>query len=243
MCAFESVELDKISPDNFRSMRAEINSEGFYELECPNGHKSITWVQNEQFEILFDSAVLALLDGYYREAVSSFASSLERFYEFSIRVMQNNIEEYDQEYNEEFDKLWKSMSKQSERQLGAYYMAYFNEFKKNPPAIQGNWIEFRNKVIHKGEFPSLSKSLLYGEYIYNYMVDQLIELRKRCPIGFNKPASIRIRSYDQKGESYLPVTNVSLATCINVLAIDDDKKNFEDVMKNFKSMQHFQYSK
>lgn len=37
--------------------------------------------------MLFEIALNAIVDGYQREAVSSFAASIERFYEFAIRVL------------------------------------------------------------------------------------------------------------------------------------------------------------
>lgn len=235
-CTFDTKE---VSLAKFLPIHAELNSEGFYEVECPRGHKSILWIQNDQFEILFDSAVLAILDGYSREAVSSFAASLERFYEFCIRVIQSN-NEIDQN---EFEKVWKSMSRQSERQLGAFYMAYLSEFKKAPPIIENKWMEFRNRVIHKGSFPSAIETLMYGEYIYNYMIEILLDLKTKCPIGFHEPAVNKIRSYSQKNETNIQITTVGLATCINILALDGDKKTFEEVVESFKRMYKLQYSK
>ncbi len=49
--------------------------------------------------------------------ISSFTSSLERFYEFCIKVFCENNSMNDDTYN----KVWKQVSNQSERQLGAFY--------------------------------------------------------------------------------------------------------------------------
>ena len=43
-------------------------------------------MNNLKFELLFELGINALIDGYPREAVSSFASALERFYEFFCQV-------------------------------------------------------------------------------------------------------------------------------------------------------------
>lgn len=56
-------------------------------MHCSHGHKTTTIVQNPKYEILFDIGANAIVDGYYREAVSSFTSSLERFYEYSIKIL------------------------------------------------------------------------------------------------------------------------------------------------------------
>ena len=55
---------------------------------CPNGHESVIVAEAQKFEVLYDMGISALLDGYCREAVSSFAAAQERFHEFCIRVFQ-----------------------------------------------------------------------------------------------------------------------------------------------------------
>lgn len=58
----------------------------------------------------------AIIDGYYREAVSSFSASLERFYEFSVHVLMRHFGKNSQQ----FKSAWRPISNQSERQLGAF---------------------------------------------------------------------------------------------------------------------------
>ncbi len=48
--------------------------DGRYEMTCLKGHSSITFLQQQKFEILFDIGAHAIIDAYYREAVSSFTS-------------------------------------------------------------------------------------------------------------------------------------------------------------------------
>ena len=61
---------------------ASVSDDGRYEIRCQAGHLSTVFLDNLKFELLFEMGLNALLDGYPRDAVSSFASSLERFYEF-----------------------------------------------------------------------------------------------------------------------------------------------------------------
>ena len=61
-----------------RGIAIELNEQGIYSYQCPNNHTSWYFLQEPLFQILFDSGVLALSDGYTREAVSSFATSLEK---------------------------------------------------------------------------------------------------------------------------------------------------------------------
>ena len=131
-----------------------------YDFTCKNGHENHVALSNHKYELLFDSGICALDDGYYREAVADFAASLERFYEFCIRMIlisttENGIEN--------FNNLWKEMYRQSERQYGAFVALYTSFMGKAPETLKN--VDFRNNIIHKGEFPSKEKTLEYAKYV------------------------------------------------------------------------------
>jgi hypothetical protein len=65
----------------------KLTDDGTYEVRCGRGHISSVRLLNAKFELLFEMGLNALVDGYGREAVSSFAASLERFYEFYWRCV------------------------------------------------------------------------------------------------------------------------------------------------------------
>jgi hypothetical protein len=69
------------------AVSVEMRDDGLYSVTCRRGHTTVTAIQEQKFEILFDIGAMALLDGYPREAVSSIASALERFYEYCIQVL------------------------------------------------------------------------------------------------------------------------------------------------------------
>ncbi|WP_347320009.1 hypothetical protein [Rossellomorea sp. RS05] len=165
-CVFNEVQ-------NYDYNFIEMNDSGFYKFECSQGHENALVLQDEKFEILFDLGALALIDGYAREAVSSFAASIERFYEFFINVIVHK-EGIDPE---EFKKTWKNVKNQSERQLGAFYFLYLTVYKEVPPIIKPKLVEFRNNVIHKGYIPTYEETYNYGLEIYNYIKKLLILLR------------------------------------------------------------------
>ncbi len=98
----------------------QVQDNGVYEFECSNGHKSITVVQATKFEILFEIGCRALFDHYYREAITSFSSARERFFEFYLRVQASKH----QISTKDFNSMWKLMASQSERQLGAFLAQY-----------------------------------------------------------------------------------------------------------------------
>ncbi|MEN5288002.1 hypothetical protein ABE494_18900 [Stenotrophomonas lactitubi] len=145
---------------------AEYNDSGVFHLTCNQGHQSVTVLQQNRFELLFEIACNAINDGYYREAVSSFAASLERFYEYAIRVMLKNAKTSP----DVFDSSWKDVSNQSERQLGAFIFLWAAFFGEKPGILdrekQGDWPRFRNRVVHKGTIPSKEEAILFGEKIH-----------------------------------------------------------------------------
>lgn len=157
-----------------QDMLLEIREDGVYTISCSNGHESIIILEHHKYEVLFEMGVLALLDGYSREAVSNFAASIERFYEFSVEVLlrNNNI------LNNDFDLTWKHLRNQSERQLGAYLILYLNYFKRPPIMFDEKLIKFRNNVIHKGKFPTYNEVIKYSEAVFTYIKDHLIELKE-----------------------------------------------------------------
>jgi hypothetical protein len=67
-----------------------IREDGLYTGKCPRGHDLLVATQTLRHEMLFEIALNAIVDGYRREAISSFASSVERFFEFALRVLARN---------------------------------------------------------------------------------------------------------------------------------------------------------
>ena len=105
-----------------------LNAGGAYEITCPYGHVYKSFLLNQHYDILFESGVTAFNCGFYKEAIFSFASSLERFYQFYIDFVcvKNEI------FSDAANKTWKLVSSQSERQLGAFIFLYLLENNKEP---------------------------------------------------------------------------------------------------------------
>ena len=129
-----------------------------YEIECPSGHLFRANIFYHEFQKLFEVAVDSLADDYYRKAVGSFAASCERFMELFIRIVMKANGTPDNE----LAKGWKKISRQSERQLGAFIILFVIEFGTQPPLLANAEIEPRNKVIHQGYFPNKEECLKYG---------------------------------------------------------------------------------
>ncbi len=154
-------------------IRSELREGMIMDLECPRRHKAVIVCDAEKFEALFNMGSSALLDGYGREAVSSFAATLERFHEFAIRVFLAK----QKVSREQFDLTWKLAANQTERQVGGYYFLHLAHFNSAPSANQMK-TEFRNSVIHKGMIPTDGEAFEYGEFVYDYIVGSVKMLRK-----------------------------------------------------------------
>jgi hypothetical protein len=54
----------------------DLSDDGAYFGECKFGHKIASVMQMPKYEVLYESGAVALLNGFHREAVSSFATAL-----------------------------------------------------------------------------------------------------------------------------------------------------------------------
>ena len=165
-----------------------VREDSVYEFTCPRGHQAVTVIQEEKFEILFEIAINAIVDGYYRDAVASATSSLERFYEFLVRVICHAHEVP----IEEFGKAWKSVAKQSERQLGMFLAAHILHFKK-APELNGDQASFRNDVIHKGLIPTKDQAIKYTNDILGLIRPLLIEVKTSLNESVQALAMVRLK--------------------------------------------------
>jgi hypothetical protein len=64
----------------------EVQESVVYSYTCPNGHSMTDYLRGERFEMLYQSAAYAALDGYYRESVASFTGAFKAFCELYLRV-------------------------------------------------------------------------------------------------------------------------------------------------------------
>lgn len=190
----------------------EYRDDSYYEFTCEQGHKSCFVLQQQKFELLYQIGAYAILDGYYREAVASFTSSLERFYEFFIKVKL--LEEG--QSPESVDAIWKTVSSQSERQLGAFIFLYAQSFKSPPPLLHQNNVTFRNSVIHKGKIPTREEALSYGQAVLDVLRPALEKTVQAFPNGvlFSNINHITTSAPNGAGTIFMP-------TIINVASAKD----------------------
>jgi hypothetical protein len=146
-----------------------IPDNGVIEFTCDQGHRTHRVITNERFELLSQYALQAVVDGYYREAVASFAASLERAYEFYCKAsgLRSGVPP------DEIEKSWKEIRNSSERQLGAFITAWLRDHYASPKLLGQKTVEMRNSVIHKGKFPSESEALDFGQDVADVLLPLL----------------------------------------------------------------------
>jgi len=207
----------------------DIRDDGLYTFKCSKNHVTTTSLQEQKFEIIFDIGAMAILDGYHREAVSCFTASLERFYEFYIKIIsyKHGIA------NEELELCWKKISNQSERQIGAYTWLSLLENKKSPLLLSDNWRNFRNNVIHNGLIPEKEKTIEYGQEIINLIYPNLVQIKKNYQEEVSRSIRESITSKRKKVPKAELNSFMSIATILslssgeypeNILLEDELKK-------------------
>jgi len=157
----------------FQQVVVTVNDERFFKMTCPNGHHTLTVIQQPKHEILFELGMNALVDGYPREAVTSFASCLENFYEFCI----NQVSLHKGVDRAALDIGWKGMAKLSERQLGGFVMLWLNYFGSAPTLLSDKSRSFRNRVVHQGYIPGLDETLAFGDEFVACVASNLRDMK------------------------------------------------------------------
>lgn len=120
------------------------------------------YLRNPKFELLFESGANALLDGYLLQSVASFAAALEQFQVFYIRAV---CEKWSSP-NEMVLKALNQHVNRAERQLGAYVTLFLIENGSVPKLLpEDPTVKLRNKIIHRGYFPSEDEATNYGQAV------------------------------------------------------------------------------
>lgn len=182
----------------------EMHDSGVVFVTCPEGHRSAALYNHRKHEIFFASGAMALFDGYSNEAVSSFATALERLYEFYIRVVcrKRDIPQ------EICDASWKLVARQSERQFGAFCFLYALETCSKfslPPSIP----EFRNKVLHRGYIPPFEEVYDFAEKIFRKIRSVMAKLRETAEDSIREEVSAEIQHQNAEIPKDMPRSSMA----------------------------------
>lgn len=234
-------------------MAVEMRDDGLYSVVCEKGHTTITALQQQKFEILFDVGAMTLLDGYPREAITSMAAALERFYEFYVRVIciKHGVD------NNLINEAWKIVENQSERQFGAYVFASLLDRRTVSPVTiedaqpilsgisKGNsrtWKAFRNAVVHKGYLPSTIEAQAYGNIVFRHINQLVQELKASCAEHVQK-ATVFHLSRAHVGGGQQVVSTMSVPTLISLTNSRPPTTSLEDAMKELEKYRKWLHHK
>ena len=192
----------------------EFEDGAYYETTCPRKHKQGFILTTQKFEVLFEFGAMALLDGYPREAVSSFAVALERFYEYVVKAILLHAGTAP----EDLEAAWKQVSAQSERQLGALAVLYLREYGKPAPLLSQSTTELRNKVIHKGYIPTHTEAIEYGDAVLQHLAMLYKDLYKSHYSGISKLIGIQLGKAASRAKDSKNVSTVGIATVFSEAA-------------------------
>lgn len=236
-CNKEHIDKGKAPP--LEPFYIEPNEDHIYKIQCSAGHEVYHAPQELKFEILFEIGCHAIIDGYYREAVSSFTSALERFYEFYIKVLSHKNELN----NDIYSKSWGKIKNMSERQLGAFIMLWTMEFQAPPETLSNSQIALRNSVIHKGRIPTKEEALKYGNEILSIINEQLTLITEK----YSDEVDIIIRDHVRRVRDLVPDdatrsfgtqgTLISLAKADKTTSIEAGIEHIETFRKGIKQAQ------
>lgn len=228
-CLYELSKYENCSDSYLLSISIdEIRDDGIYTIKCSKGHESKIILNNINFEVLFELGVNAIIDGYYPNAVSSVTASMERYFEFFIKVLwKMNGLSYDK-----IETNWKKMSNQSERQLGAYLSMYAQLFHCETPLLSNKMISFRNNVIHKGIIPTKDDTIEFADSVLRLIESSLIKLKCRYPQTVRIVYNHFLPQYENSEDKM--VLRINELTIINVLngrEIEEDDRRRGDIRK------------
>lgn len=206
---------------------AEFQDSHLYEVACPEGHLSLVVLQEQKFEILFEIGAYAIKDGYYREAFSSFVASLERFQEYFIRAYFKQLRRPE----EDIEAMWRPMSAQSERQLGAYIVAYTNATGQPPRLLSNNDVKERNAVIHKGKIPTKQEAIAFGETCLTILRLGIVAAKETVPVGMAEMMHDHLRRGHEQAAGRR-VATMRMATLVSLVdQVPEDQRTVEEYIQ------------
>ncbi|WP_122755336.1 hypothetical protein [Pseudomonas viridiflava] len=198
-------------------------------VECDSGHKMAIVLRAQKFELLLESGANALIAGYTLEACASFSAALERFFEFSNKIILTHLKISEALY----DDIFKSMSRQSERQVGAFLilhaLAFNSAYKTNVKLT-----EFRNAVIHKGTIPTPEKAMAFCELVYAEVFNISSQLKKHCSDAIYM---VLERDFESRASTVPEGVRIHGAQRSSIFSIshENNKKNLEKALENYEN--------
>jgi hypothetical protein len=196
-------------------------------LECSRGHKSAVLLQSHKFEVLMESGANALAAGFTLEAASTFSAALERFYEFCLQVLCNQRSVSPAVYNQ----MFKTMARQSERQLGALIALCAIELGA-PYSPNEKIVNFRNKVIHKGQIPTPDEAYDFCGKVYGEIFNLYKTFSDKFPTAIQNVVTQDLAARSNQLPKDTPRATAS-GTIFFSIARSENKPTFKDAFEEY----------
>jgi hypothetical protein len=181
---------------------------------------------NQKFDILFQIGANAIIDGYYREAVVTFTSSLERFQEFAVQCLLSDS----QVPEDNVEAARKRVANKSERQLGAFIFLWLNRFLTLPPLLTDDESAFRNKVVHDGKIPTRAETLDYGNRVLRIIQSSTRLLSRMLSDSVLNVSYRNTKAAMDKSGLGSPSVNMADGTILKHAEAADDTIRLEDYL-------------
>ena len=200
--------LCKECSNDERFQQIELTDSIEYDVLCKNGHRQKLFLSTPKYEILFQAGIEAIKAGFYSEAIINFATCLERFYEFGIQCLLLNGYKGYEDFKEQlvqFEMIWKpGFSSKSEKQMGGFLILYLQILRKAPPYFEAKFaqkiglsfgnkitspVHLRNEVAHKGYIATYNQAVSYGECVFQYCKEVLVEFHNSLRPAFDSKIS------------------------------------------------------
>ncbi|WP_439599088.1 hypothetical protein [Falsiroseomonas sp.] len=200
--------------------------DGACKITCDKGHSTVIIVQDEKFEILAGMAARDIAEDSYRSSVLNFTASLERLYEFFIRLIFRAKKLDDLKV----DRLWRQIRKQSERQFGAFMTLYLTETGEPYVPLPDSQTALRNRVAHDGLICSRSEALEYGQAVWDcaWQIIKVVRADKYAEAArsmMHERLEVRLRHARQDGLRH-GTTSVYHPFHYELMARDPSLENF-----------------
>ena len=134
------------------------------------------------------------------------------------------------------------MSKQSERQWGAFFILQLLENK--PIKWEEKQVTFRNRVIHQGYIPKSDEAIDYGQFILSFIFTGLKELQENSSEFLQKALVIHLTKNGDKVPEGVSVSNASMPTIIGLRSIkstDFGNITLKDALRSVKENSFYRH--
>ena len=201
-----------------------------YRFTCTAGHKTYMALQNHKHEVLAEIAMYAYVDSYYQQSILNFDSSLERAYEWYLRVsFMHKFESTDL-----FEKIWKPVKRLSERQIGMYMLCFAQDNNRPPPVLSQDDANLRNEVVHNGFLPTNLQVEDYAQKVITIVQHLHDVVGEKFPLAREQIVLQRIKEQRSEVPKGDPIAVTYMPMCYFLTDRDTRLSKFADIVGVYK---------